>query len=85
MPVPVSVTGFTNQAGAQSSVQTVTTSKEIVSEGPFARAAQAPSTSTPTPAAKPAPTPTPNHVRILRYLLSCCTCIILFADSSLLS
>lgn len=58
MPIPVSVTGFTNQSGAQ----TLASNNAIVSEGPFARSAQAPPTSTPTPAAKPAPTPTPKMV-----------------------
>eukprot|EP00854_Cymbomonas_tetramitiformis_P018206 gene18206-21689_t len=59
MPVPVSVTGFTNQARAQP-VQTLATNIETVSEGPFARAAQAASTSTPAPETKPEPTPIPN-------------------------
>lgn len=64
MPIPVSVTGYTNQAGAQS-VQTLATNMEMVSEGPFARnASQAASTSTPTPAAKPAPAPTPNSAHL---------------------
>mmetsp|Transcript_4595 Transcript_4595/g.5309 ORF Transcript_4595/g.5309 Transcript_4595/m.5309 type:complete len:375 (-) Transcript_4595:431-1555(-) len=64
MPVPVSVTGYTNKAGAQST-QSLATNCELVSEGPFARVAQAQAQATEqpkaqvnnAPAAPAAPTP----------------------------
>lgn len=58
MPIPLSVTGYTNRAGMQS-VQTLATNIETVTEGPFARAARAATASTPAPEAK-TQTPTAN-------------------------